>query len=64
LKKYYEFLGKSDPVFIYYQPGSYVPVFRLRHSQNGNGIVKDAAPGELFAEGREIRVAVLPFVDV
>jgi TolB-like protein len=63
LKKYYECLGKGDPVFIYYRPGSYVPVFRLRHSQGGNGIVKDAAPGELFVEGRETRVAVLPFVD-
>ncbi len=63
LKKYYESVGKRDPVFIYYRPGSYVPGFRLRHSQNGNGIVKDGAPGELFVEGRGIRVAVLPFVD-
>jgi TolB-like protein len=63
LQKYYESVGKGDPVFIYYRPGSYIPVFRLRHSQNGNGIVKDAAPGELFVEGRGIRVAVLPFVD-
>jgi TolB-like protein len=63
LKKYHESVGKGDPVLIYYRPGSYVPFFRLRHSQNGNGIVKDAAPGELFVEGRGIRVAVLPFVD-
>ena len=62
LKKYYESVGKGDPVFIYYRPGSYVPVFRLRHRQNGNGIGKDAAPSELFV-GRGIRVAVLPFVD-
>jgi hypothetical protein len=40
--------GKDDPVFIYYRPGSYVPVFRLR---------------ELFSERRGIRIAVLPFVD-
>jgi len=63
LKKYYESVGKGDPVFIYYRPGSYVPVLRLRHSQNGDGIVKDAAPGELFLEGSGIRVAVLPFAD-
>ncbi len=63
LKKYYESVGKGDPVVIYYRPGSYVPVFRLRHSQNGNGLVKDVAPGELFVEGPGIRVAVLPFVD-
>jgi TolB-like protein len=63
LKKYYESVGKGDPVFICYRPGSYVPVFRLRHSQNGNGIGKDAAPRELFVEGRGIRIAVLPFMD-
>jgi TolB-like protein len=63
LKKYYESIGKGDPVFIYYRAGSYAPAFRLRHIQNGNGIENDAAPGELFVEGREIRIAVLPFVD-
>ena len=63
LKKYYESVGKGDPVFIYYRPGSYAPFFRLRHSQTGNGAVKDSAPGEVFVEGRGIRVAVLPFVD-
>jgi len=63
LKKYYESVGTGDPVFIYYRPGSYVPVFRSLHSQNGNGTVKDAAPDELFLEEPGIRVAVLPFVD-
>ena len=63
LKEYYESVGKDDPVFIYYRLGSYVPVFRRRHSQNGNGIGKDAAPGELFTGGRGIRIAVLPFLD-
>jgi TolB-like protein len=63
LKKYYESVGKGDPVFIYYRPGSYVPVFRLRHSQNGSGVMKDGAPGEPFVGGRRTRVAVLPFVD-
>ena len=63
LKKYYESIGKGDPVFIHYRPGSYIPFFRLQHSQNGNGIGTDGAPGELFVEGRRIRVAVLPFVD-
>ena len=63
LKTYYESIGKDDPVVICYRAGSYAPVFRLRHGQNGNGIVKDAAPGELFVEGRGIRIAVLAFVD-
>src|SRR6266850_1979375 len=55
--------SRADSALIYYRPGSYVPVFRLRHSQNGDGIVKNAAAGEVFVEGREIRIAVLPFVD-
>jgi TolB-like protein len=63
LKEYYESVGKHDPVFIYYRPGSYVPVFRLQRSHSGNGTSIDAAPGELFTGGREIRVAVLPFLD-
>ena len=63
LKKYYESIGKGDSVFIYYRPGSYAPVFRLRHSQTGSAARKDSAPGEVFVEARGIRVAVLPFVD-
>lgn len=63
LKEYYESLGKGDPVCIHYRPGSYVPVFRIRRTQHGNGAVKDAARGQLFVEGRRIHVAVLPFVD-
>ena len=63
LKKYYESVGKDDPVFIYYRVGSYAPVFRLHHCQNGSGIVQDAAPRELFVDGRGLRIAVLPFVD-
>ena len=47
LKEYYESPGKDDPVLIYYRPGSYVPVFKLR---------------EVFSERRGIRIAVLPFV--
>src|ERR1700688_4587473 len=30
LRQYYESVGKDDPVFIYYRPGSYVPAFRSR----------------------------------
>jgi TolB-like protein len=63
LQKYYESIGKDDPVYIYYRPGSYIPVFQLRHNQNGNGVVKDVTRGEPSFEGQGIRVAVLPFVD-
>ena len=30
LKEYYESEGKDDPIFIYFRPGSYVPVFRSK----------------------------------
>jgi DNA-binding NarL/FixJ family response regulator len=40
LKEYYESVGNDDPVFIYYRPGSYVPVFRLR----GAGAISSAVP--------------------
>ena len=63
LKEYYESVGKDDSVFIYYRPGSYVPVFRLRRSQDRNGTEKTADAGELFSQGRGMRIAVLPFVD-
>jgi TolB-like protein len=60
LKEYYESEGKDDSVFIYYRPGSYVPVFRdqQRHRMNVS-----AAPDERFIVGNGIRIAVLPFLD-
>jgi TolB-like protein len=63
LKEYYDSVGKDDSVFIYYQPGSYVPVIRTRCSHGPNCTATDAAPGGLFTGGRGIRIAVLPFCD-
>jgi TolB-like protein len=63
LKEYYESVGKDDSIFIYYRPGSYVPVFRLRRKQDRDAAGEDAGRGDLLTEGRGIRIAVLPFVD-
>jgi TolB-like protein len=63
LKEYYESVGRNDSVFIYYRLGSYVPVFRLHRSDDGNDSVKGASRSEFFIEGQGIRTAVLPFVD-
>jgi TolB-like protein len=63
LKEYYESVGKDDSIFIYYRPGSYIPVFRLRLSQDRDGAGKDGDLDEIFVEGRGVRIAVLPFVD-
>jgi hypothetical protein len=32
LKEYYESEGKNNPIFIYFRPGSYIPVFRSKFS--------------------------------
>jgi TolB-like protein len=63
LKEYYDSVGKDDSVFIYYRPGSYVPVFLARCSHGPNFTATDAAPSGLFTGGRGIRIAVLPFCD-
>ena len=60
LQEYYESVGKDDPVFIYYRPGSYVPFFLSPRSQDGQARGTNAGQRELFIEGR---VAVLPFLD-
>src|SRR6201993_4517089 len=54
LKEYYESVGKDDPVYIYYRPGSYVPVFRLRRIQDSDDAGKDGGLDELFVEGRGV----------
>src|ERR1700722_17214728 len=40
LKEYYESEGKQNPVFIYFRPGTYVPLFRRNES------VARPSPGE------------------
>ena len=60
LKEYYESVGKHDPVFIYYRPGSYVPAFRDQHTHTMN---ITTAPDERFIVGNCVRIAVLPFLD-
>lgn len=64
LKEYYEAEGKQNPVFIYFRPGTYVPLFRR------NEAVVRPSPGEaspendLLVRGVGVAVAVLPFVDI
>ncbi len=63
IKDYYENEGKHDPVFIYFRPGTYVPVFRASE------IVGDLPVPEPEILARPatdsgIAIAVLPFVDV
>jgi len=62
LKEYYESVGRDDPIYISYRPGSYIPVFRVQCSHSGNAAT-DAGASEFLVDRREVRVAVLPFVD-
>jgi TolB-like protein len=62
LKEYYESVGKNDPLFIYYRPGSYVPIFRNQH-RRVNFTSTEAAPRNCFTGKGAIRIAVLPFSD-
>jgi TolB-like protein/Tfp pilus assembly protein PilF len=59
LRDYYESEGKADPVLIYFRPGSYAPVFRLRDAP----VTRLPANGDdaLFTEGRGVSIAVIPF---
>jgi hypothetical protein len=36
LKEYYEGEGKQNPVFIYFRPGTYIPIFRRNESASGS----------------------------
>jgi hypothetical protein len=47
LKEYYESEGSADPVLIYFRPGSYVPVFRLREGLTREAPAPKAVDGSL-----------------
>jgi hypothetical protein len=51
LKQYYESVGKDDPIFIYYRPGSYVPVFRPQRRGDHSNIEAHRTLSTLLAEG-------------
>jgi TolB-like protein/tetratricopeptide (TPR) repeat protein len=63
LKEYYEGEGKGDPIFIYFRPGSYVPVFRSRGNLDSHSSSVNAENG-LFIQGNGSPIAVIPFVDM
>jgi TolB-like protein/Flp pilus assembly protein TadD len=64
LKEYYESEGKDDQVFIYFRPGSYVPVFRSKEPVASSLRTEPSSSQELFIEGSGVSIAVIPFLDV
>ena len=65
LKEYYDGEGKNDPVFIYFRPGTYLPVFRKNES-SANPISPPPAPSgkEFLVDGAGVPVAVLQLIDL
>ena len=63
LKEYYESEGKDNPIFIYFRPGSYIPVFRPRAADYCQEIALGSPEEQGFVEGAGIPVAVIPFLD-
>jgi hypothetical protein len=50
LKEYYDSVGKSDSVFVYYRTGSYVPVFRHQRSRPALCIAADRTLSQVLSE--------------
>jgi TolB-like protein len=64
LKEYYESEGKHNPVFIYFRPGAYLPLFR-RNEVSGAARVDGTFPAnDLLIKGAGVAVAVLPLEDL
>jgi TolB-like protein len=64
LKEYYEAEGKQNPVFIYFRPGTYVPVFRRNETLAALSSNGPSPESGLLTKGVGVAVAVLPFVDL
>src|SRR3984957_20313362 len=64
LKDYYESEGKRDPVFIYFRPGTYIPL--LRRNEAIATPSRDGASGEseLLVRWAGGGVAVLPIIEL
>lgn len=63
LKEYYESEGKDDPVFIYFRPGNYVPVFRSKDIEASYQVDSGSSNDALFVDGSGVSIAVIPLLD-
>jgi TolB-like protein len=64
LKQYYEFDGKTDPVRIFFRPGSYVPVICLQEAQADSSSVAAELNGLLASTSGGVVISVDRFVDL
>lgn len=61
LKEYYESEGKDNPIFIYFRPGSYIPVFRPRAAAYCQEIAPGNPEEQGFVEGAGSLSRSFPF---
>jgi TolB-like protein len=64
LKQYYEFDGKTDPVRIFFRPGSYVPVICLQEAQADSSSGAAELNGLLASTSGGVVISVDRFVDL
>jgi TolB-like protein len=65
LKEYYETEGQTDPVFIYFRPGTYLPVFRRNETPaDSTRPTEPSLADDFLPKGAGVPVAVLPFLDL
>src|SRR5580658_4709868 len=64
LKDYYESEGKQNPDFIYFRPGTYVPLFRRTESLSGLAAQGPSPQSDLLVKGDGVGVGILSFVDL
>jgi TolB-like protein len=64
LKQYYEFDGKTDPVRIFFRPGSYIPEIRRREAQVDSSSGAAELNGLLASTSGDVVISVDRFVDL
>jgi TolB-like protein len=63
LKRYYEFIGKKDPVRIVFRPGSYTPEIYLQDAGAGDSNGKGELNGPSTGSSDDVVISVDGFVD-
>jgi TolB-like protein len=64
LRQYYEFEGKTDPVRIFFKPGSYVPVICLPEAQVDSSSGAAELSALLVSRSDDVVISVYRFVDL
>jgi TolB-like protein len=61
LKQYYQEEGEDDPIFIYFRPGSYIPVFHVNQSTRTNLLKLQTIDTAKSSAEEDMSISVVPF---